>query len=550
MPATRVDPATWQSLYTAGVDPEPAPVTTSIVETFLTSVRRNPHAPALHYFGRTVTRQELETLSRQMAAVLYDEGVRAGDRVALSLQNTPHFVAALIGTWRLRAIVVPVNPMVRSEELTKMLEDSGATVLIAHPVMEGVVTQMPSKIQQSLVTLWSSPHDFAGDMPLPFADATAGEVQRSLGDQLRSSGDRPVPQSLPTVDDIALLTYTSGTTGPAKGAMVTHANLAFQALNYHQWFDSGTDGDTVVLSVAPLFHITGLGAHVAFALGNGHPLVLTYRFEPVTVLQLISMYRPTFGIGAITAFISMLDRGGDQVDALRAVRKVFSGGAAVPATVVERYQAATGHYVHNIYGLTETSSACIGTPLGATAPVDPASGALSIGVPMGGTRVTIVDDDGLPVPPGVQGEIVIAGPQVVKGYWQKPEETANAFRELGLHTGDVGVMDEQGWIYVVDRKKDLVIVSGYKVWPRDVEDVLYQHPAVSEAAVVGQPDEYRGETLHAYVTVRDGTTVTRDDLVALCREKLSAYKVPTHVTFVEELPKTSTGKILRRELRS
>jgi long-chain acyl-CoA synthetase len=351
----------------------------------------------------------------------------------------------------------------------------------------------------------------------------------------------------PEPTDIALLTYTSGTTGPSKGAMSTHANLAYQVVSGTQWY--GLDEHSSVLTVAPLFHITGLALHAALALGGGYPLVLTYRFEPGAVLDLIDRYEPTYAIGAITAFIALLDARPESGTTLGKLTTVFSGGAPVPSEVVDRFRAATGRYIHNIYGLTETTSACIGTPLGAIAPVDKASGALSVGVPMGGTTVTIVDDSGHPLPAGEIGEIVVSGPQVDVGYWQRPDETSHAFRSDGVHTGDVGVMDADGWVYVVDRKKDLVVVSGYKVWPRDVEDVLYRHPAVKEAAVVGRPDSYRGETLHAYISLRGGQHATPAELRTLCREHLSAYKVPTEYHFVDELPKTTTGKIMRRNLR-
>ncbi|MDT4935339.1 MAG: long-chain acyl-CoA synthetase, partial [Pseudonocardiales bacterium] len=347
--------------------------------------------------------------------------------------------------------------------------------------------------------------------------------------------------------DVALLTYTSGTTGPSKGAMSSHANLAYQVVNGFQW--SGLDEGSSVLTVAPLFHITGLGLHAALALGNGLPMVMTYRFEPGTVLDLIDRHEPTYAVGAITAFIALLDARPGSGATLGKLATVYSGGAPVPFEVVERFEKATGRYIHNIYGLTETTSACIGVPLGADAPVESRSGALSVGVPMGGTTVTIVDDAGVAVPPGEEGEIVVSGPQVDAGYWHRPDETAKAFQADGVHTGDIGVMDPDGWVYVVDRKKDLVVVSGYKVWPRDVEDVLYRHPAVKEAAVVGRPDSYRGETLHAYVSVRSGTLVTEDELRALCREHLSAYKVPARYFFVDEIPKTTTGKIMRRTLR-
>jgi long-chain acyl-CoA synthetase len=495
-----------------------------------------------------MTRAELDHLSVQIAAVLRADGVGPGDRVAISLQNTPVFPAVVLAVWRLGGIVVPINPMLRPDELTPMLADSGAKSMIAHPEMYDVITTASGRLDQKLSCWWSHPAELAGDMALPFASEwVLDDEARYLVATAQEVDEHEVAWPLVTAEDRALITYTSGTTGPSKGAVSTHANLAFQAVNYMQWF--GFPADASILTVAPLFHITGLGAHLCLALAGGLPLVMTYRFEPATMLLLIDRYRPTFAIGAITAFIAMLEVSTDSGRVLSALPIVYSGGAPVPAHVVERYRLATGRYIHNAYGLTETSSACIAVPLGRGAPVDPGSGALSIGVPMGGTTITIVDDDGVPVPAGEQGEIVVSGPQVDEGYWNKPEETAHTFRPDGVHTGDVGVMDDMGWVYVVDRKKDLVVVSGYKVWPRDVEDVLYQHPAIKEVAVVGKPHDYRGETLHAFYSVRPDMQVDPSELREWCKERLSAYKVPTDYSVIDDLPKTATGKILRRSLR-
>jgi long-chain acyl-CoA synthetase len=233
--------------------------------------------------------------------------------------------------------------------------------------------------------------------------------------------------------------------------------------------------------------------------------------------------------------------------------KIYSGGAPIPPTTVKAFQDQFGHYIHNFYGLTETNSPSHGVPLGADAPVDEASGALSVGVPVFSTVVSIVRDDGTEADVGEVGEIVTRGPQVVPGYWNKPEETQNALRDadgnVALKTGDVGYMDAEGWFYVVDRKKDQINAGGYKVWPREVEDVLYEHPAVREAAVVGVPDEYRGETVKAFVSVRPGHTVEPDELIAFCKERMSAYKYPRQVELMDEIPKTVTGKLLRRALR-
>jgi long-chain acyl-CoA synthetase len=302
--------------------------------------------------------------------------------------------------------------------------------------------------------------------------------------------------------------------------------------------------------VAPLFHITGLIAHLTVAFLVPMPIVLGYRFDPGTVLDLIERYRPTFTVGAITVFIALMNDPSFDGRDLSSLTKVYSGGAPIAPSVVERFEKEAGSYIHNIYGLTETTSPSHGVPMGARAPVDPTSGALSVGVPIYNTVVRVVDDDGKDVPAGEVGEFVTSGPQVVAGYWDKPDETEHALPGGDLHTGDVGFMDDEGWFYVVDRKKDMINAAGYKVWPREVEDVLYQHPAVLEAAVIGIPDEYRGETVKAFVSLRAGQDVSEADLIAFCKERMAAYKYPRSIELVSELPKTVTGKILRRELRA
>jgi long-chain acyl-CoA synthetase len=279
------------------------------------------------------------------------------------------------------------------------------------------------------------------------------------------------------------------------------------------------------------------------------PIVLSYRFDPEVALDLIERHGVTFTVGSITVFIALMNAPSAADRDATAFHKLVSGGAPIPPSTVEAFEARFGAYIHNIYGLTETTSPSHCVPIGTRAPVDPASGALSVGVPVYGTIVRVVDDRGSEVAPGAVGEFVTEGPQVVPGYWNKPEETEHAIPGGRLHTGDVGFMDEDGWFYLVDRKKDQINAAGYKVWPREVEDVLYSHPAVREAAVVGVPDAYRGETVKAFVSLRPGTTADPDELVAFCRERMAAYKYPRQVEFVDELPKTASGKILRRELR-
>jgi long-chain acyl-CoA synthetase len=329
--------------------------------------------------------------------------------------------------------------------------------------------------------------------------------------------------------------------------MNTHRNVVFTAQVYRDWVGVGADGS--ILGIAPLFHVTGLIGHIAVSMLAPAPLILAYRFEPQVVLDALAEHRPTFTIGAITAFTALLHAPGFSKDHFASFTSIYSGGAAISPTAEKAFLAATGKQVHNAYGLTETTSPMTVTPFGSPSPVDPASGALSVGVPAPNTIVRIVGDDGQDVPIGEVGEIVADGPQVIAGYWGKPDETAANLPGGALKSGDVGFMNEQGWVFIVDRKKDMINASGYKVWPREVEDVLAEHPSVFESAVVGVPDDQRGETVKAFVSLKPGATATPEELIAHCKQRMAAYKYPRQVVLIDKLPKNVTGKILRRELR-
>jgi long-chain acyl-CoA synthetase len=388
----------------------------------------------------------------------------------------PEYVIALLALWKRGAIAVPLNPMYKDEERAAILGDSGATA-----VLEAL--------------------DYGGRAP----------ARRDPG-----------------ATDVAVLQYTSGTTGPPKGAMNTHGNIAFCAGVYRDCVRL-TPAD-VNLGIAPLFHVTGLVAGIAASLLVPMPLVLVGRFEPGVVLDAIERHRPTFTVAAITAFIALLDHP-DRHD-LSSLSKAYSGGAPIAPAVADAVERRLGSPLHNVYGLTETTSPATLVPLGERAPVDPESGALSIGRAIPETTVRLLED----------GELAVRGPGVVPGYWGHEEPIEE------LATGDVAV-ERDGWFFVVDRKKDQINASGFKVWPREVEDVLYRHPAVREAAVVGAPDAYRGETVGAFVSLRAGAAAGPDELIAFCRDRLAVFKAPREVVILPELPKTATGKILRRELR-
>src|SRR5215211_4561714 len=283
----------------------------------------------------------------------------------------------------------------------------------------------------------------------------------------------------------------------------------------------------------------------------GVPLVLFHRFEPGEALRLIDQWRPTMTIASITAFIAMMNAPGSEEVDLSSLTKCYSGGAPVSPSIVDRFEEKFGVYIHTAYGLTESNSPTHFVPLGERAPVDEGSGALSIGVPVPNceARLVTVEDPSEEVPVGESGEFAAKGPMIFKGYWNKPEETEEAFHDGYFLTGDVAIMDEDGWFYIVDRKKDMINVSGYKVWPREVEDVLYTHEQVKEAAAIGVPDEYRGETVKAFVALKEEGAASEEELIAHCKEQMADYKYPRQIEFMQELPKTATGKFLRRELR-
>lgn len=350
-----------------------------------------------------------------------------------------------------------------------------------------------------------------------------------------------------TAADTALISYTSGTSGTPKGAMNPHGALTYNAAR--QVTSHPLPEGATYFALAPLFHITGMVCELAACFANAGTLVLAHRFDAGTVLDAFLEHRPAYTVGPATAFMALAAHPDVTPDHFASFQVISSGGAPLPPALVERLRAAFGFYLRNGYGLTECTAPCASVPVHLEAPVDPASGTLSVGLPGADTVVRILDEQGAEVPFGETGEIAVRGPQVVPGYWGLPAETAEAFPGGELRTGDVGFMDPDGWLYVVDRKKDMISASGFKVWPREVEDVLYTHPAVREAAVVGVPDAYRGENVKAYVSLRPGTSVEPQELSAYCAARIAAYKYPRQVEILPVLPKTTSGKILRRELR-
>ncbi|MCF8025023.1 MAG: AMP-binding protein [Desulfobacteraceae bacterium] len=527
-------------------------------ETVLTKFKRvlasDPDSPCIHYFDATFSYEQIENMASAIAFHLGETGIGRQDRVMLVLQNIAQTVIASLAAWMRGAIVVPVNPMYTAREIDHLLTDSGAKIIICEDTLfekaiKPICGSLPVITTSALDLLPGSekrPKQLEGLRKLVFEETS------DFMALIEQAGNRKPEEAPPQAGDLAYLVYTSGTTGPPKGAMVSHANIDYTCHVYEAACRlNKSDG---VLGAAPLFHITGIVAHEAIAFHLGIPVVLHNRFDPEDVLRLIEKYRLTFTVAPITAYIALQDHPNRNNYDVTHFQKAYSGGAPVAPGTVKKIQETMGLKIYNVYGLTESTSPATITPLEEQGPVDEESGALSVGLVIPGLEAWIADvnDPDTFVPPGQEGELVLRGPSIVAGYWEKPEETAKAIRNGMFYTGDVAKIDEQGWCYIVDRKKDLINVSGYKVWPRDVEDVLYQHPGVKEAAVVGISDEYRGETVKAFVSPNEeyADQLTAEELIGFCKERMAAYKYPRQVEIINQLPKTPSGKILRRQLRS
>ena len=543
----------WIRTYPEWFTPDFSAPAETVLAKFNAAVAKYPDAPCIYYFDEPLSFSQVSDMAAALASALADKGIARGDRVLFVLQNIPQAVIGAIAVWMRGGTVVPVNPMYTSKDLDHLLGDSGAVCILCEDVL---YEKRIRPVAGSRTVITTSPLDLLPEgaaVPVQLRSAARQTFSGALDFMtlIDDFSDRAIPIAAPAPDDLAYLVYTSGTTGPPKGAMISHANIHHNCQVYET--AARLDRSDVVLGVAPLFHITGIVAHLAIAFHLGIPMVLFNRFDAADVLHLIEKHRVTFTVASITVYIALLNHPELKTYDIGHFRKAYSGGAPVSPGTVEKFQKAMGLTIHNVYGLTESASPATIAPLGKNGPVDQDSGALSVGLIIPGIEAWVVDVDHPEnvLPPGEEGELVLRGPSIVSGYWEKPEETAAAIRDGRFHTGDVAKIDADGWCYIVDRKKDLINVSGFKVWPRDVEDVLYQHPAVKEAAVVGVPDSYRGETVKAFVSLSGSQAeeITPESLIQFCKERLAAYKYPRIVEIIDDVPKTTTGKMLRRELR-
>ena len=492
------------------------------------SARWDADKAALVFRGRSISYGRLDGVASQTAGALAGAGLEKGDRLALLAGNVPEFVYGLYGAWRAGVVAVPLNVMLTPPELSAILADCGARAIVCEMGYVPNVLEIRDALPQ-LETIF-----VVAGPPVPHGTTSFEEALGKAADP---------PEVEMTADDLALVQYTSGTTAAPRGAMLTHGNLLANLEQTQEVPALKQSEDDVVLLVLPLFHIYGLNAGLNLTIRVGATGVLVERFDAIGAADVIREQGATIVPGAPPMYHSWLEEGGVPDEAFSTVRLAVSGAAPLPADTLEAFRDRFGVTIWEGYGLTETSPSLTTTAVGGEAKP------WSIGLPLPGVDVRIVDPDGTDVENGDPGEILVRGPNVFRGYWDRPDETGEAFADGWFRTGDVAYRDEDGYLFLVDRSKDLVIVSGFNVYPKEVEDALLAHPEIEQVAVVGVPDPHTGEAVKAFVVLMPGSALTPEDIVEHATRSLARFKVPREIEVAEELPLQATGKVLRRALR-
>jgi long-chain acyl-CoA synthetase len=508
----------------------------SLGEIFDDSIAQRPENIAMIFGTQEITYAQFGDQVNRFANALAALGIQKGDRVALMGPNSPQWEVSFFALFKLGAIVVQTNPMYVEREISYQMNDAGATAIIVwdtiYPRVKAIKHETPLK---TVITY---------KMGQP-----SGEFEDVLefDTLLKQYPSVPPKVKINPKEDLAVFQYTGGTTGVSKGVMLTHYNLVANTYQVMEWISGLKDGEERILTVLPAFHVYGMTNCVNYAVACVGTQIVMPRFDSTQILDAIKLYKPTSFPGAPTMYTAINNhpKVKEYKEELAAIRVCISGSAPLPMEVANQFSAISGR--SNLiegYGLSEASPVTHCNPVGRPGRIG------SIGLPFPNTDAAIVDLEtgNRELLPGEIGELVVQGPQVMKGYWNRPEETASTLRNGWLYTGDIARMDEEGYFYIVDRKKDMIIASGFNIYPRDIEEVLYEHPKVQEAVAAGVPDRYRGETVKAYIVLRPGESATEQEFLDYCRTKLAAFKVPRIIEFRDSLPRTIVGKVLRRQL--
>lgn len=528
----------WLKLYHPGIDEHVSIEYDSLFDLLKQSADIHGEKPALTFFGRCWNFIETRMLSEMFAASLYGIGFKKGDRLSIMLPNSPHYFFSLFGVFRLGGIVVQVNPMYVEREIEYVLNDSESEYMVVFDALYARVKHVqPNTSLKKIIVV-----GFGGD-----------RIKLAEGDQYFDdflTKDLSVPEiSIDQNEDVAILQYTGGTTGISKGVMLTHHNLLANIVQVCDFIYKGVDDkpdNFKIISVLPMFHVFGLSCNALSAIRVGCNQLILPRFDVNELIEIVKREKP-FQLAAVpTMFLALSNHPGLEESNISDIFYLCSGGAPLPVELVKAFEKRAGVRLNDGYGLSEAAPSAITNP-----PFLPRRLG-SVGIPIPDTEARIVreTENGLEdVPVGEAGELILRGPQVMKGYWKRPVDTDLVLRDGWLFTGDIAKMDEDGYFYILDRKKDIIIASGYNVYPREVEEILYQHEAVEEVIVIGVQDTYRGQTVKAFVKLKVGTTVSPDKLIEFAQTYLAPFKVPKAVEILDELPKSSVGKLLRRMLR-
>jgi len=508
------------------------------------AIRDFPKNEAVIFRGRKITYQELGEEVVHVASGLSQRGLKKGERMAIMLPNCPQYIAAYYAVLKIGGIVVNVNPMYVERELEFQLKDAGVETILAlrdlYPRLEAVREKVSLK-----TIILTDLHETGSERSWQKSGRAAAKAVYEYVDLVETGRRLPPPSVQVNPDEVAVLQYTGGTTGLSKGAMLTHRNLVSDVLQCVSWNQDAVRGQERMLAALPFFHVYGMTVAMNEAIELAATIILLPRFNVDEALEAINLYQPTRFPGVPTMYMAIMNHPQINQYNISSIRVCSSGSAPMPIEAQKRFEELTGAKISEGYGLTEASPVTHANPFLGKRKIG------SIGLPRPDVDAKIVDlETGeKDLPPGEEGELCIRSPQVMLGYWNRPEETSKTLRNGWLYTGDIGRMDEEGYFYIVDRKKDMIICSGYNVYPREIEEVLYQHPKIQEACIVGVPDPYRGETVKAFVVLKENQQTTAEEIIEYCQKNMAKYKVPTSVEFRQELPKSHVGKVLRKILR-
>ena len=542
----------WHKSYAPGVPAEVDIEKVTMPEVLTKIAKKYPDRTAFIYMGTKITFRELERLVNRFTRAVLDLGVRPGDKVAMLLPNIPQIIIADYATYRVGAVTAMNNPLYTESELEHQLNDSDATVLVTLDLLLPRALKLMDKTKiKTIITCHINDYlPFPVKQLFPFVKkGMYRKVEPQEGvyqfmDLIKKYSDDPV-ENLARWDDVAALIYTGGTTGVSKGAMLTHANISGIMQQFNAWFPDLKDTEQSLMGIYPIFHSAGYSVSQNMTIMNGWSCILVPKPEPNAIIEMLRKFKPTFLPGVPTIYLGLLrDKRFREMD-LSFVKGYFGGAAPLPEDTLNQLKELHGAIIYDVFGATENVAFATMTPWGGTVKRG------TVGLPLPNTDLKIVDvETGTQeLPVGEDGEICIKGPQIMKGYYKRPEETSATIRDGWFYMGDIGHLDEDGYLTISDRKKDLIVASGFNIYPNEIDGILFSHPKILEACCIGVPDEYRGETVKAYIVVQPGENLTKEEVISYCREKLAAYKVPKEIEFIDELPKSAIGKILRRELR-